>query len=346
MITKKDIVEVSVDNKWFRAALNYALISWSSTFNRMGKPNPYTRMEKIILGLIAEKALEEYLISNKIKYETKGKTKWHEVDRYDIGIKEYAIDVKANFIDLNSTYIQNKLNNLFSDKHSWFLKCHALIPMDQFNPGTNERRAHKRDKVYVFPFIEGNFFEANDTPPLIHAFWDYRWLKKAEHKDLPHLGNLLIKYNGSLKKATITIHGTSDIKQACIEKIKLDSNSIITKNNFFQVFAIEWSGPKPDGVLELTSKVLKMKEKIRPTLSFNLEKTEVGYWPKENNWQSLALHNAKVHLLGWIYEEDIRLVGKEFKRFTKTIEQYSEIKVDNWGCLIKELEPMNKINTI
>lgn len=345
MINANDIISLDVKNEWIRSGLNYSLISWTSTFNRMGKPNPYSRIEKIMLGIIAELSIEKFLSDSKVKYETKGKTKWYEEDRYDIGLNGYAIDVKSNFLDLNSSYIINKLTNLFEDKKNWFLKCHSLVPLDQFNPGSNERRAHKRDKIYIFPFIEGSFSHNTNNSPLIHCLWDYKWLKRAEHKDLPNLGKISIEYSGSIKNASITIYGTTSKNNSCIEKIKLNTGNNLTINDFFQIFTIEWSSDTPpDGKIKLTSKVLKLIEIIKPEFTFELEKNDVGYWPKENNWQSLNLHNSKVHILGWIYEEDFRIVGSEQKRFTKTIEQYSEIKVDNWGCFVKELEPMKSIS--
>ena len=347
MIKANDIVSLKVNDKWFKSGLNYALMSWTSTFNRMGKPNPYSRIEKILLGIVAEAALENYLENLKIKFETHGKTKWYEEDRYDIGINGYAIDVKSNFLDTSSQYIINKLTNLFDDKFNWFLKCHSLVPLDQFNPGSNERRAHKRDKVYIFPFIEGFFNEHNFSKTLVHAFWDYKWLKRAEYKELPNLGNVEIEYTGTKKDASIRIYGTTSKNQACIEDVDLSNNQFQTVNNFYQIFSVEWTGRElPDGKLKIISKKLKLKEVINPKCSFELEKTDNGYWPIENDWQSLKLCNAEVHLLGWIYEEDFRVVGSEQKRFTKTIEQYSEIKVDNWGCLVKELEPMKSINKI
>jgi hypothetical protein len=347
MIKSNEIITLKVDDNWFKNGLNYALMSWTSTFNRMGKPNPYSRIEKIVLGIIAEIALESYLQSLKINFETKGKTKWYEEDRYDIGINGYAIDVKSNFLDTKSQYISSKIENLREDKFNWFLKCHALVPLDQFNPGTNERRAHKRDKVYMFPFIEGFFNEHNYSKTLVHAFWDYKWLKRAEYKELPKLGNILLKYSGTKKNASLRVFGTTGKNKACIEEISLSENQVQTTNNFHQVFSIEWTGTElPDGTLRIISHILNLEEIIKPKCSFELQKTDNGYWPIENNWQSLKLYNSEVHLLGWVFEDDYRVIGNELKRFTKTIEQYSEIKVDNWGCLVKELEPMKTINKI
>ncbi len=347
MLKENDIVSLKVNDKWFKSGLNYALMSWTSTFNRMGKPNPYSRIEKIILGIIAEAAIENYLKTSKIKFETKGKTKWYEADRYDIGINGYAIDVKSNFLDTDSQYIINKFANIQGDKFKWFLKCHALVPLDQFNPGVNERRAHKRDKVYIFPFIEGFFNEEKFNKTLVHAFWDYKWLKRAECKGLPNLGNVEVGYTGTKNNASIRIYGTTSKNKACIEDVLLANNQVLTYNNFYQIFSIEWTGNElPDGIIRIKSKKLKLEEVINPKCSFELEKKVDKYWPIENDWQSLKLYKSEVHLLGWIYEEEFRVKGKEEKRFTKTIEQYSEIKVDNWGCLVNELEPMKLIDKI
>ncbi len=344
MIRANNIVSVGVKDCWFRFGLDYALISWTSTFNRMGKPNPYKRLQKILIGVIAENAFEKYLIDNDIVYETSGKTKWYEVDRYDIGINGYAVDVKSSFLDTTTVLISTKCNDLFRDKLTWFLQCHALVPLDQFNPGKNKRRAHKRDKIYSFPFVEGYFKEQSWSKPLVHAFWDYKWLKRAEYKSLPNLGKLKVEYAGHETDAFIRIHGTTKSKTACIEDVNLNKRKQRTLNDFFQVFSVEWRGNnKPTAEVRITSDVLKITETIKPECTFELKRIETGYWPIENNWQSIALHNSKVYLLGWIYEEDLRIIGNEYKRFTKTIEQYAETKVDNWGCRIQELEPMNTI---
>jgi len=358
MLNKNDIVSIDLKKQWFRDALNYALISWTSTFNRMGKPNPYSRVEKIVLGIIAEKAVENFLKEYKIIYETHGRTKWYEADRYDLGIKGYAIDVKSNFLDLKSQYIENKLNSINVSKEKWFLQCHALVPMDQFNPGHNKRRAYKRDKIYLFPFIEGYFKENQYSNPLIHTYWDYKWLKKAEHKNLPTLGKLTIKYDGSLKDCKLRIYGTKKKNEACVEDVLLNKKEIVTKNEFFQVFSIECINETPDGIIQVISNKIKLNEVINPKASFSIDNETTysiisgknkkinKYKVVNNDWQSLNIYDLKIHLLGWIYEENFRIKGNEFKRFTKSIEQYSETKVDNWGVLVKELEPIKNLKNI
>ncbi|KAA6340377.1 hypothetical protein EZS27_011752 [termite gut metagenome] len=91
---------------------------------------------------------------------------------------------------------------------------------------------------------------------------------------------------------------------------------------------------------------MSLTEIVNPFLSFELEKTDGNYRPLKNDWQNLAIHALNVYLLGWIEEEDFRIIGKEYKRFTHTIEQYQETRVDNWGCLVKDLESIHQINKI
>lgn len=339
--------KIIIQSEWYEKGLDYALISWTSTFNRMGKPNPYSRIEKILIGIIAESSVENYLLSNNIKYSESGKTRWYEIDRYDIGIGKHEIDVKSNFLNLTSPYIQQ----LFSrerDKLRWLQTCIALVPLDQFNPSKTERLKKKKNKVFLFPFMEGYFQEDEMAKNLVHAFWDYKWLKRAEHRDLGSLGKLNITYDGSLNKNhKIIIYGTSAPKAIIKEEIILNKQMITTSTSYHQVFAIRFVG-KPNGSLTVKSITQKLSEVIRDVCGFALIKDpESGkYVPSQNDWQDLTLYSSNIFLSGWITEDEMRLFGKKYQRFDKTIPQYSEIKVDNWGCAVSELEKMSNIKKL
>lgn len=342
------MIKYSYNLNSFEKGLDYALKSWTSTFNRMGKPNPYSRIQKILIGIIAENEVENYLIDYEIPYNEKGKTKWYEKDRYDIGIGNYAIDVKANFLDQKSNYIKQIFANN-KDKINWLNTCISLVPIDQFNPPKRVRKKDLKKKVYIFPFIEGYFTENNiSSSNLIHAFWNYKWLKKAEFKDFDPLGKLNISYDGSLNKThKIIIYGTKKPKEFIKEIVNLNSKTLITKNHYHQVFSIRFIG-KPDGLLRINSSIAKLCEHIEPNCNFDLEKHPVTekYVPKENNWQNLTLNSVSIYLSGWIEDEDLRIQGRPYKRFDKTIPQYSEIKIDNWGLEVSELNEMESIKTL
>ncbi len=220
-----------------------------------------------------------------------------------------------------------------------------LVPLDQFNPGKNLRRK-KKEKVYIFPFITGKFSETTGSDCLIHAFWDYKWLKRAEYKNLKHLGKLDITYIGT-KPAKIKIYGTTNKRQIVVEELIIDQKPKKTKNNFFQVFAIRWIGAQPDGKLTIKSNELNLKEIILPENKFELYRGEDSkYIPSHNYWQNLAFFGEEVIISGWINENEMRMIGEKIPRFSKHILQYQETKVDNWGCKISELESMNNIITL
>jgi hypothetical protein len=333
---------------WFEKGLDYALKSWTSTFNRMGKPNPYSRIEKILIGIIAELAVEDYLKASEILYNEKGKTRWYEEDRYDIGIGNYAIDVKANFLDLNSNYIQ-KIFSENKNRQQWLNTCISLVPLDQFNPPKRVRKINMKKKAYIFPFIEGHYSEnVISDSNLIHAFWDYRWLKRAEFKTFGPLGKLNITYSGSLNENhKIIIYGTSKPKELINETVLLNNDKILTTNKYHQVFSMRFIG-KPDGVLRIDSSLQKLSELVRPDCEFELEKhpTTLKYIPKQNNWQNLNLNSVIIYIAGWMKDEDLRIQGRTYKRFDKNIPQYSEIKIDNWGLEVSELNNMESIKTL
>ena len=337
----KDIIKLNVSNDSLMRGLNYALLSWTSTFNRMGKPNPYTRMQKIMIGVAAEHEFVKYLESKGIQYDLSGRTRWYEVDRYDLSINGVPVDVKANMLDFRSPYIVDKISGTTIEQ--WLLKCQALVPLDQFNC----KSARKVKKCYVFPFIGGYFDTMFGAQPYIHAFWDYRWLKKGPYKDDRTRSALKLYYSKPSKDASIRIYGADGNNGACIEDVELSQPSVTTKNRYFKVFSVLWTGDgDPQGDLTIKWMQNNLKEKIKAELSFELERTADGYAPSENNWQSMQMFDYTIYIAGWIHEDDMRVDGKEYKRFCKDVEQYQEIKVDNWGCDVRDLNPLNNIDEL
>jgi hypothetical protein len=342
----KKLVRYKLRNEWFEKGLDYALKSWTSTFNRMGKPNPYVRIKNITVGIIAEKAVEQYLIDNNITYDKSGRTRWYEKDRYDLGIGEYAIDVKANYVNNNLEKI--KISKSFEKSIiEWYNKCHALVPLDQFNTGNKFKRNKESKKVYIFPFYEGDIFFDNDNNALIHAFWDYKWIKRAEFKNLPKHGKLSIRYNGK-EKGILFIYGTIEEKELVIEKINISNGYFTTEHNYYQVFSIRWKGEKaPDGKLTIKSPNLHLTETIFPENRFELRKNiNNKYEPVYNDWQNLKLTNFEIIFTGWIHKRQMQMKGEKIPRFSKHIRQYSETKVDNFGCRVSDLNDMSELKTL
>jgi len=306
----------------------------------MGKANPYTRMEKIILGKIAEQAVFEILKDLNINYDLLGQTTWYKIDQYDLAVSGHTVDIKSNFIDLTKSYYNNRRPSSVEKQIEWLLKFSCLVPADQL---AAKRNLTSISKLFVFSFIEG-VFGSNTKGIAAHAFWDYRWLKKGAQKESPPVGRLNIRYFGN-KPAKITIYGTSKKNVALIERIELSATTH-TKNSFFQVFSVKSNSGIPDGRIEIKSNNLRLKEIIKPTFSFSVEKVDGEAIVRDNNWSLIWLNQGKVFTPGFIDEDNFRMVADFFPRFSKTIEQYQDTLAENYGCKVTELQPMNQIGQI
>lgn len=341
-MNKSDIVRIPVKEDWIFKGAEYALISWTATFNRMGSANPYIRIIRILQGIVAECAFENYLKLNKIPYNTKGRTNWYEEDRYDIGIVDYAVDVKSNVIDITSSFFKKKE---ITDFEKWITAFTALVPEDQFNPGSGKRRLVNLKKLYVFPYLMTHTsMNHYCTDLLVHAFWDYKWLKKAEYRDdTTRLGHLRISYNGRIS-GKLVIYGTSEKKQMLVESITCKPGNVNTLNDFYQVFAVRWFGKKcPDGLITICSITGKIKEHIEPEASFSVPSENSTLFTSSNNWQNIMLYKGLLYFAGWIKEIDLRAICTVYPRYCKSIEQYQDTKSDNIGCPVTELEPMARL---
>lgn len=339
-------VEYTSLQEWYDAGLQYALKSWSCTFNRLGSKNLYKRVEKISLGIIAELAVEQYLKDSNIPYSTKGKTRWYEEDRYDLGIGKYAIDVKANIIDISTPKIARTYNDLLKKPYDWLRDCTALVPEDQFNPGNNKKRTHElKKKAYVFPFmypIEEDPFTSN-IEKFIHAFWDYRWLQKGESKDVNRSGRLMCNIK---EKGTLRIYGTSTEKEIVIEDISLKSNTVsVSRNAFYQVFSALWMGDSiPESRLSIRMDGQDLEEIIEPCTNNDFRNCASGI--VVNNWHPILYKDLNIILAGWMTDDEMRLNGFPVPRFSHDVKQYQEIQVDNYGVKVHDLNDLKDIRSL
>jgi len=353
MIESNDVIKVEVKDDWIEQGLDYALKSWPYTFNRMGSANPYSRIEKIMLGIMAEYAIVDYLNKNEIKYDELGKTYWYQKDIYDVGIGNYKIDVKSCYLKpekVDGKTIEEFRNNNFE----WLLGCTGLVPQDQMS-----RKLDRGEKIYIFPFITGrtDAKESQAKGSIIHAFWGYEWLKKAEHKDDESLGKLTFKFNKGgddykseeNKELEIEIYGTSEPKSFANETISIKPNEkITTEQDYHQVFSIRLL--KNDiqfnfGNLVITSES-GLEESIGGHYRFNTERHDGDLILCNNDWMDVYLYDGFVYIPGYIKEKEFRVKGKEYPRFSKDIRQYSDTLVDNWGVDIKELNPMSNLRDV
>ena len=340
-VKPEDIITINASTKSINKSIEYALLSWTAHYNRMGKASPYARMEKIIVGKVAEESVFKIFDRERIKYDTKGKTKWYQIDQYDVAINEHPVDIKCNFIDLNNSYFLKRIPGNDDDIRTWICTFHSLVPMDQMN--ATKRSLKTKTKKYIFAYLEGQFTPDKNSV-LVHAFWDYKWLKKGEEKNSDRIGKLKLSYP-SKNKSFLTIYGTSEKNKAIIERIEL-GKSVTTKNDFFQIFSIKFEDGFPDSVLTVKSENLNLTEKIFPDTKFNITKEDKVIINVENNWSQIWLNNCRVHVAGYIDEDDFKIVAEVLPRYSKNVEQYQDTLADNFGCMVHELNTLMELKNI
>ena len=341
MITQADIASLPVRSEWTDIGVDYALCSWAVTFNRLGKRNIYSRLSKIVVGVVAEQATKAALEHYDIKFDSAGATEWYAVDRYDLGVRGKSIDIKSIFVDRDNRSQMAKLARAgcLPDFQNNLVKFTALVPEDQFNSVSAKKRAG-REKIYVFPVVDAHSVVSPSDGRICHLMWDYRWLKKAEAKDSPKLGKLTVK---SQTGGKIRLIGTTSRNNLVVEDIKVDQTGRETKNSFWQLFAIELSG-KAAIDLVVKTEFGRLTEKIQAEFGFEIGPDEKQ--PSQNDWMPVGLGLGTVYVCGFATDKTLRLKGRSYPRFSKDVIQYSDTLISNWGLSFQQLSPWPKLSSV
>jgi hypothetical protein len=341
MITQADFEVLPVRKEWTDIGVDYALRSWTQTFNRLGKKNIYSRLSKIIVGVVAEQATRAALESYKIEFDSAGATKWYAIDRYDMGVRGKAIDIKSIFVDRDNRLQIRKLARVgcLPDLQNNLIKFTALVPEDQFNSASAKNRAG-REKIYVFPVVDAHSVVSPSVGRNCHLMWDYRWLKKAEEKDSVKLGKLAVK---SQRGGKIRLIGTTSKNNLVVEDIMVDKSGRETKNSFWQLFAIELIGKQAIDLVVKTE-FGRLTEKIQA--KFGFEFGSDGEHLLQNDWMSVGLGSGTVYVCGFATDRTLRVKGRSYPRYSKDVLQYPDTLISNWGLSFQELSPWSKLSSV
>ena len=341
MISSADVVVLPVQSDWVEAGVNYALRSWAVTLNRLGKKSVYSRLSKIVVGVVAEQATRAALRKCRIPFDSEGSTDWYAVDRYDMGVNGKSIDIKAIFVDRDNASQMAKLTRagVLTDVPANVNKFTALVPADQFNSSAAKRRAG-RDKLYVFPVVDAHSVVSMSNGRLAHLMWDYRWLKKGEQKESKRLGKLSIVSSQSGKLRLI---GTDDKNSLLVEDISASKRDKQTRNDFWQLFSVELLSGKPIDLV-VKSQNGQTVERISGEVGFSIASGSDE--PAQNDWMPVGIANGTVYICGFGTDQLLRLKGRNYPRFSKDVLQYCDTLIDNWGVAVQHLTPFNELRSI
>ncbi|HKL02193.1 MAG TPA: hypothetical protein VJ911_00905 [Cryomorphaceae bacterium] len=127
-------------------SLDYALLSFPFTVNRMNLRSPKARISNIVKGKLAEALLEQYAFENQIPMDfTAGETPFWTRDHFDFKLGETAFDLKNNFVHANDILSAQS-----------YLHLPALVPNrfegDQWSK-RNSSAEGATERAFVFSFI-------------------------------------------------------------------------------------------------------------------------------------------------------------------------------------------------
>jgi hypothetical protein len=322
-LNKNDIKVLSVKDEFVEDGTKYAEKSWVYTFNRMGKADIYERMKNIVKGIIPQSAIEYLLKKNRIKYETKDRKRWFEINRYDIFVEGRKYDIKANFIDTR----RPEFSTLSPTNLEPLLDCSALVPTDQLH----SRSMGDKD-IYIFCFITGRANDLYGYNPkevlvrrlnqidgrwILHGFWEYEFIKPPkwiQQYGKKKLGRISLRSSSKHDDGKeFLIGGTIEEKKFLTEKITLDKQKASTEN-----------------------------ETIKPRGGFNIQKVKGEFQLIQNDWNDIWFYDGTIYIVGYMTKEEFKRKSKEIKRFDKTVKQF-EPKTDNNRLYVYDLHPIREI---
>ncbi len=340
-VSVKDIVSFKAQDDWITHGTEYAQLSWTHTYNRMGSSDIFYKMRNIVKGITAQDGVEEQLLKRNIPYNKKDRKRWYETDRYDLEVNGVKYDVKCN-----------RVSNDFSTPKD-LLEYSALVPSDQLNS-----RSLNDNDIYIFAFI--NYKEKTYSPHfnprstldkftkdiehgkwIVHGFWDKDFIRR-NRSNLSRVGRIeIVSEDEQDKGMKFEVGGTVAPKEAHKEIIKLNPLNPhgYSIADYYELFYIRpLSNKLPYGTITVLSDE-GANEKIHPLMGFDSKRVNGEVRVTQNDWGDIWLYDAVIYYVGYMTKGEFKENSEELQRFDKSVKQF-EIQTDNNRMFVNELRPM------
>jgi len=330
-VAVSDFICGQISDKAIARACQYAQVSLTRTFNRMGSPYFDKRLRRIVIGLAAESVFMDWLKENGIPHSLSGRTRWYEVDRYDIGIHGYRCDVKSLWTD----QFPSDLNRILD----W---C-VLVPVDQVH--------HKKESadIYIFAFVSGKLASSTQTSMtlsligqnyrwLTHVPWNKQWWNRSQ--PLGHLRCYAIAHEDEGKE--IELGGTmlKDNKRITFqERIRLSRTKTRTRHEFHELLYVKCvSSDLPVGTIIVESE--QLREEIPPYIGF-IPNEPRQLPPKLNGWYDIWLYDAVTIIVGLAFRSDV--LGWQQLPHHSRCDPVAATQTTNYYARVRQLRPLSDL---
>jgi hypothetical protein len=335
MLKPENIINCKFSQEYWKKAMNYACKSWPYTYNRMAKSKISERCENILIGLgFGEAAFINYLDSQKIKFNTKGKTRWYQEDLNDFIINSKNIDVKVMQINKkNKMHNGFFLKSILERKKHIINNCIFLIPEDQF-------RSKNTKDIYCCIVVTGKFNSLADKN--LHFFLkEYIWMGTKDKPELKIKNNRNVKEKdcrlgkiyfilNQKEKIQIQIFGTKCEKVFTTEIIELGLEKKFSVNLYDDIYSLRI-----------------IKGNIQNDLLIGSEKlNEIQKNILKNDWESLYYEFEDIMIIGFATKDDIKSKSQIYPRFSKNTGFYPDTMTSNFGIRCKDLRSIKDLQNI
>jgi hypothetical protein len=335
-VTVADFVRRKISDRAITRACQYAQVSLTRTYNRMGTPYFDRRLIRIVVGVAAEATFLEWLQEMQIPYSLKGRTPWYAADRSDIVIAGYRCDVKT--LDAHQPF-----TNL-AELLDW---C-ALVPVDQIGHAD----------IYVFGYVSARInYAAAEAQPLLppntassyrwltHVPWQWEWHRRNPRQD-PPLGHLSCHITDPADAGAVIELGGTEIRRqgkriAFGERITLSTSSQSSQRQFYELLYVRWLAEQlPAGDIVIEAGTSGLREAIPPKIGFTPGKPS-RQPPLRNGWYDIWLYDAEVVFVGWASQEMVR--EWPILKHKQSCPPVSATQTRNYHGFVRQLEPLNAL---
>lgn len=354
MTTENQILADKMTDNFLEDIFERAIFIWTGKRDRTSRGDPYKRVQRVFTGLVMEEKFKHFLNENKINYTLIPRE--DEPTREDIKIGDNLLNLKGYILDTSKKYLIEKgIDNLTLEDKSWLLDCVGLVPLDQLNPNSGIENDLKR--IFVFNFLKtqlgGNL--GSNKRGLLHIFYNRKinqYISQRSPKILNQVGKLKFELKPNLDtEMNLKIYGMNLEGKKITEIITLQKSIIQVEShyhysNVLALRLIDDQLPTPLSWLFMKTDSGEI-DKIQSKIGFELKRPRGKPFELiENNWVDIYIYNPIIFLTGFIDDEDYRIEGREYRRYSKDVKQYSDTYIDNFGCLVSHLRPIKDITKL
>ena len=307
MICITDFITIEPSSEILLKAIDYGGRSIHFTYDRMAYGSLLeNRIIRIVVGIVVERAFEDYLREQKINFDISGRTHWRIKDSAEFIINEQKIDIKGY-------HVYPRPERHFPQ---WFLPVEGLVPYDQLlKPNSPD--------IFVQAFLVSPQINRSSKHNHIVVFsrsWSNRWREARR---------IEISADNPVK---ITLHG---------EGVEGIGKSKYNRCDTSETFLINPGKISISSTKFSSLQYLSLDGGIKNNVSVKIENNGVTNFSQED-WIDVWLDKPAITFAAWGTKEDYKK-GQVILPKSQTTLYSGGTRTKNFGQKISNLRPIKEL---